>query len=423
MKALVEEVEKNQDGEAALRESSKTLLFLGAGASKPFGLPTMREMFSEIKSLFSDFTEEIGVIEQRLQEVGFIPDLEALLTVLVGLSGKRQAIEECGPFISMWPYLTKLSATSWCEIVPRFDGNGSSHHKQKQEGHVSATIDRHSSQTVFNNVDRARQAVDKIKAYIRQRCQVQSGMQTQKLVDIYDQLFEILCEPGIGGFRIVPHMDKRDEVTGFSIEPVIDSSLKKISAKGYHYDDLDVFTTNYDLCLETYFSIGEIPYLSGFDLINKETSETDSIKIWKLHGSIDRYMTARGDLIQLPLEPRKKPEIDQELMIYPGYGKNIYRDPYMELLYQLKKRLKTCGVCVVVGYSFRDNAINSVFRDSLLTNERMKIIVLSPNAKSVIKENASYMYDRAIPINQPFGDPGSMIEVAQKLRRVRKHAK
>lgn len=28
---------------------SETLLFLGAGASKPFGLPTMKEMFPELK--------------------------------------------------------------------------------------------------------------------------------------------------------------------------------------------------------------------------------------------------------------------------------------------------------------------------------------------------------------------------------------
>jgi hypothetical protein len=234
----------------------------------------------------------------------------------------------------------------------------------------------------------------------------------------------MICDPGPVGFQIVSHKDNHGEVTSFNIRPGTDSREKKCSTKGYHYEDLNVFTTNYDLCLETYCSFGEIPYLSGFDLMNKEITEErrfeeEGIRIWKMHGSIDRYITKTGELLQLPVGPRKKIEVEGELMIYPGYGKSFYREPYMSMLYELKKALRSCSVCIAIGYSFRDNAINSVFQDSLLANKRIKVVLLSPDAESIMNENASYMGDRAIPINQPFGDSESMKELKQILKRAR----
>lgn len=185
---------------------------------------------------------------------------------------------------------------------------------------------------------------------------MQSGIKTQELVDTYDKLFEVICEPGLRGFRITPHMNNRGRVTSFGYTPVTDSKNRERSAKGYHYDNLNVFTTNYDLCLETYCSLGEIPFLSGFDLLNKETTEEqgfeqEGIRIWKLHGSIDRYATKTGELLQLPIGPRKSIEVKGELMIYPGYGKKYYCEPYMSLLREFKKALRSSEACVVIGYS------------------------------------------------------------------------
>lgn len=67
--------------------------------------------------------------------------------------------------------------------------------------------------------------------------------------------------------------------------------------------------------------------------------------------------------------------------------------------------------------------INGIFQDSLVANKRMKIIVLSPDAKSITRKNACYMGNRVVPINRPFGDPNSTKELEQELKLARKNKK
>src|SRR5216683_6573484 len=77
------------------------MLFLGAGASKPFGIPTMKEFTKEI--LENVRTDEpakkvLNATLRRLEEFGFKdPDIEAVMDVLTATQDLGKAKLSIGP--------------------------------------------------------------------------------------------------------------------------------------------------------------------------------------------------------------------------------------------------------------------------------------------------------------------------------------
>lgn len=76
------------------------MLFLGAGASKELGIKTMQELTKDVlrsleKRGYADQTRQIS---SCLENVGIIPDFEAIYSVLEGLVNIKQGIKNGGPF-------------------------------------------------------------------------------------------------------------------------------------------------------------------------------------------------------------------------------------------------------------------------------------------------------------------------------------
>jgi len=98
----------------------------------------------------------------------------------------------------------------------------------------------------------------------------------------------------------------------------------------------------------------------------------------KLHGSIDQFVTTVG------IEKRQAPptqgyypsETLEEMMIFPVHEKYVTRRPYFDLFTLLKSRLREEQFCVVIGFSFRDEAVNNAFLDRISTNPQFKIVYL-----------------------------------------------
>lgn len=68
---------------------------------------------------------------------------------------------------------------------------------------------------------------------------------------------------------------------------------------------LDIFSVNYDTCIEQFCSTHKKDYVDGFDLHwNSKVLERNDvdIRLYKLHGSILWYKTDRGDYVKLPIK-------------------------------------------------------------------------------------------------------------------------
>lgn len=149
---------------------------------------------------------------------------------------------------------------------------------------------------------------------------------------------------------------------------------------------VEIFTTNYDLLTEQAFEALRGAYFDGFVgahqpfFDNASVSAADNpplpprfTRLWKLHGSVNWYLTANGQVV------RSQAGSGLRRLIYPSHLKydESRQMPYLALLDRLRAflsqrsaRLLTCG------YSFGDQHINAVLRDALQANPTASIVAL-----------------------------------------------
>ncbi|MCH8029394.1 MAG: SIR2 family protein [Candidatus Dadabacteria bacterium] len=148
---------------------------------------------------------------------------------------------------------------------------------------------------------------------------------------------------------------------------------------------LDIFTTNYDLCIENTFwnddtldgqlNVGFEPKQSGY-IFNNQMFHKDGNKfhLHKLHGSLNwkRNPKNKGKiyLVNIP----DLTDLEYHPMLFPG-GKNFNEFPFNELYNNLKETLKEVEYCIVIGFSFRDEGINDIFKQALNTNKNLKLLI------------------------------------------------
>lgn len=189
-----------------------------------------------------------------------------------------------------------------------------------------------------------------------------------------------------------------------------------------------IFTTNYDLCLETVLRDKyEIDVYTGFKYSGKkfapdyflyyykgellDRSVHDNIvRIVKLHGSINWLKNRETNKVEekeFSLSASKiigRGFYDEEVIMYPLIEKELYLTPYIEMLYCLNKELETKRVCLVIGYSFRDPIIRNVFIKKFLKDINKKVILVDPNANEIIQTNFKNFQKNFYPIERYFGD-------------------
>lgn len=186
--------------------------------------------------------------------------------------------------------------------------------------------------------------------------------------------------------------------------------------------EINIFSVNYDTCIEMLCIKHKLKYTDGFDLYwNPELFEKEfDIKLYKLHGSIMWYLTDYGNYVKLPIEIEKADgislysgEIASPFILYPIGRKWEYTEPVGYLAGKLEKHLKSAKLCIVVGYSFRDDDIRRIFFESAKENENLTVILVDPSAGKIFTEKLIYrdekesvqspISDRVICFNYPFG--------------------
>lgn len=357
---------------------------IGAGASTAFGFPSMKELTREFAQhlLQEDKTKlnELynGIVNIMNSAFENNADVESIMSVIVGLKENSRFKENIGDF-------------GLYVLYSKFHSN-----------------DMFSNLNHFNR-DELEQLETEYKQFIRSKLELNIPI-IEKAFAIYDNLFGNL-------YRYYGKGDPFKKAEPYS---KIDSSYHNM------HNHFNIFTTNYDTAVEKYFNakLKDFTYYTGAtndiykekkldmdDFVRKcfSTQEQSTIRIIKLHGSINWIKDKDGNLIQKDLHDtyqtiknsNESDYIKEEIMIYPLSQKQLYLSPFIQFFNYLEKELRSNKIWIVIGYSFRDIFIRNMFERSIDTVK--KIIIVSPHSDEVKGLFNSQTQNKIIEIKKRFG--------------------
>lgn len=150
-----------------------------------------------------------------------------------------------------------------------------------------------------------------------------------------------------------------------------------------------VFTTNYDICLESYCLTHNIPlYDAGIhtSISSPSISLLPQVNLFKLHGSM-LWIKGEGALIEnIPASlardiSRSLENKDVErMMIFPAVSKDLGRPPYSHLHRHLSYILQHIDTLVIIGYSFHDEYLIDLLEIACRENTRLAYVYVDPRA-------------------------------------------
>lgn len=160
---------------------------------------------------------------------------------------------------------------------------------------------------------------------------------------------------------------------------------------------LDIFTLNYDGTVEAMCEKSEIPYRDGFspnwNPQELETSEKGGIRLYKIHGSLFWFKTGKSKYIKIPV---KRIDIGNlryftdegisEMIIYPLLSKEVYTGPFPWLVQAFRNKLLNTRVCIVIGYSFRDESIRKIVFEQMESNPNLWLYLIDPASEERRKD-------------------------------------
>lgn len=168
--------------------------------------------------------------------------------------------------------------------------------------------------------------------------------------------------------------------------------------QGYQTDwgPLPFFTTNYDWVFESAvdsWKKSSHRLVDGFRASNfgltwqpevfhrlKGSQHKLDVVLFKLHGSTSWFTLPNGQIVKIPYAERNPGSLYSAL-VYPGFVKDDYLsvDPFATAYKYLDACLKEhTELCVVIGFSFRDEPINNIFSDALRENPHLHLIIVDP---------------------------------------------
>ena len=135
---------------------------------------------------------------------------------------------------------------------------------------------------------------------------------------------------------------------------------------------IEIFTTNYDLVLETVIKESEIKVKTGrsSDDIQMRLDTTcwdqpnaltdDMGRLTKLHGSVD-WQRHNEDIIVG--NPNFTENHQNHLILYPGYKGEPDQEPFIKFHKYLEVVVQKADAAIFVGFAFRDDYINDILYD------------------------------------------------------------
>lgn len=372
-----------------------TLVFLGAGASAPFGIPTMRGMAQLLRTDPSLLSPEYRKISEPIwshlnQFYGDASDIEKFLTIVHGLSEGRDLHETLRDF---GPYALYV-------VRGLLDSMPSSYTSEVIE------LDRR-IRTAKSDFERLELVVIE---QIARWCLVADFEKAKK---VYREFFESLLSES-------PFQDSLGHAT---------PSRRISSQSGIELPMVSIATTNYDECVER--ALGELGVATETGFVQDRETQIgrfdlgckfdvlDRVPLMKLHGSVSWSRTYADEIVCVPETRRNSTMIDgsklgRREMRYPVVTKDLGGLPYGAIYARFAEALAAARVWIVIGYSFGDPSIVQLFHD-LWTTEKTFVEILPPRkyrepTSSPIRPRAwaptSRLFEHVRLVEFAFGEAG-----------------
>lgn len=227
---------------------------------------------------------------------------------------------------------------------------------------------------------------------------------------------------------------------------------------------LDVFTLNYDISVETAFDNNGVSYTTGYRRRkglnpiwdpSQFRKESFDARIFKLHGSVNwgqyfrypppplkseptvnastatdyylSYYPERVEFNPFPIGSVEPPERKKGMVSIMNFGTRkelLYAESIFTILFNhLLTALNRARLCIVCGYSFRDERINKILEEAVVYRKGgLRLIVVDPFAFSIMHDNSilrKFMESElSTPVEMTLGDAlkdSSLLETVKKL--------
>ena len=329
----LEETQKHRFQRPEQNLESKAIVLLGAGASRPLGIPTMADFWPIVQAncQYGDENLALGQLLKAAQDeiTQLPPDLERLLIMLdryetyyrilwedrhFGLSSSRFAFFR--PYIGLFPWSRERPLEQSLRRCGQFS-IGISGIRDK----VVAIMD-----AIYTK-----------------------SLNKENVTALYNPLFSLLYD-----------------------------SIKE--------NNITIFTTNYDTAIEQYCRYSGLRLIDGFQktgpnlvwnpvgYYQKPDPIEKTITLFKLHGSLT-WRKIGNEIIEFGMSARSMP--GDMALIYPTETKEYpYEEPFKTAYKSLDRFLKTAEVAIVIGYSFRDRGIAYIIDEAQSINPNLKFIVV-----------------------------------------------
>lgn len=173
---------------------------------------------------------------------------------------------------------------------------------------------------------------------------------------------------------------------------------------------LDVFTLNYDLCIEASCAARGMACETGF----KPSADSESnraswaperfahtapaeggVRLFKLHGSVSWLEPRPGQFEVRSIQtsgPARTIRLlghtgaNEGMLIYPALLKHVGAPPFLDLFYLFWERLKQLEVLFACGFSFSgDDHITNLLARGMQQNPKLVLALVDPNAEDIRK--------------------------------------
>lgn len=379
------------------------MIFLGSGASEPFGIPTMSNLMDKF---------EMEVLESRPEDEKLLynkikkcvsPELEINMEDILTTLNSLSKIAEYQRTSLYFDSILKRIRNELGDFESEF---------RSTVGSIQAPFG------IFRRLFRRENALktlnDELKNVSKRREEVEKGC---SLIDphisenLRAELIEFIRKSCFAG-EIRAIRDVYDSFFG-----ILD--IDKISK-------IDIFTTNYDCCIENYFGSREERFCDGFryDKFKREEywdpGEYDKcgekFRLFKLHGSVDYYISEMNEIVKTT--SAEKLGRHRNVMVYPIRDVRVDTEPLFELFGRLRKCLLDEKICIVIGYSFSDNLIRERLFDAVKRNSKIKIILINPIAVTLTQDVLQPINNNITPINGKFGKERVFNELDNEIQRI-----
>jgi hypothetical protein len=356
------------------------VIFLGAGASRPFGIKTLEEMGQNLIEILehNDYGDLVGQMKSGLSKYGMTLDFEAVYGIIEGLTNLEDSIRQSGPFTA---YVAKDLKDYYKKDL--------------------------------------KSILQLLRKFIWKECSLKRAYE-EKIVKVYDELFRLAKESQFRDKRYIPNREQQTSSlvnVGNTVETQVDVGKT-------------IVTTNYDHIIEIYHRAKNQSYIDGFRQSNDPAKSSLDLSVFserahdrwllKLHGSLYQYKFKNSifKTLEAPEKLSTKTMIQENMMIYPTQEKSMLKHPYHNF-YSIFKAQEWTKL-IAIGYSFRDYPINTAIIENLEKNSNSSLIIINRNPEKAInnlgEQTMSNYNDRIIPIKGRFGDDAVFIKLKIALK-------